>query len=113
MRVALDGPDADTVPDHEDLVAGVEQMQALYGVAPGNDGNAQQYLPASSVTDWNLVVSVRVNLLLRGLDRDVTYTSPATFDMLDNFTYPVSTTEREFHRKQFTTVVQIRNLSRS
>ena len=109
VRVALDG----TAPVHEDLVAGVEQMQAIYGVDLDNDGNADRYFPASGVNDWNLVVSVRANLLLRSPDRDVAHTSPATYGMLDNFTYTVPTTERDFHRKQHTTVVQVRNLTRS
>ncbi len=108
VRVALDG---DT-PVHEDLVAGVEQMQALYGVDSDNDGNAEQYLAANSVSDWNRVVSVRVNLLLRELEKDVSYTSDATFGMLDSFTYTVPTGKRAYRRKQYTTVVQIRNLSR-
>ena len=109
VRVALDG----NSPDHEALVAGVEQLQALYGVDLDNDGNAERYLAANNVADWNTVVSVRANLLVRGLEKDVSYTSPATVSMLDNFTYSVPTTARDYRRKQYTTVVQIRNLSRS
>ena len=109
VRVALDG----VTPVHEDLVAGVEQMQALYGVDSDNDGNAERYFAANSVTDWNRVVSMRINLLLRDLEKDVSYTSPATFGMLDSFTYTVPTGARDYRRKQLITVVQIRNLSRS
>ena len=108
VRLTLDG----TTPVHEDLVAGVEQMQALYGVDLDDDGNAERYLPAASVTNWNLVVSARVNLVIRGLERDVSYTSPASVRMLDNFTHTVPSTARDFRRKQYTTVVQLRNLSR-
>lgn len=49
----------------EELVEGVENMQALYGVDTNNDGNADGYIPASSVTNWSNVVSVQIALLLR------------------------------------------------
>ncbi|HUH36655.1 MAG TPA: PilW family protein [Spongiibacteraceae bacterium] len=50
-----------------ELVTGVENMQITYGVDTDADGVPDQYLDASSVaaSDWNNVVAVRVQLLLR------------------------------------------------
>lgn len=56
-----------------ELISGVENMQVLYGVVanPTADLEANVYLPASQVTDWEEVVSVRIALLMRSGDRVV------------------------------------------
>ncbi len=108
VLMRLDG----TTPKPEELVAGVEQMQVVYGEDFDNDGAADRYVAANSVSDWSFVVSLRVNLLIRNLGRDVAYNGPASVNMLDGFTYSIPTDERRYRRKQYTVVIQVRNMSR-
>ncbi|KOR30306.1 hypothetical protein TI04_06375 [Achromatium sp. WMS2] len=50
----------------QELVKGVQNMQILYGVDTDvtANGAANQYLTATSVTDWTRVVSMRIYLLI-------------------------------------------------
>ncbi|HZX50794.1 MAG TPA: PilW family protein [Pseudomonas sp.] len=69
------GNNADNVPtlrrisfttgaaNKEDLIEGVQDIRVLYGIA-GSDRQVSSYVSASSVSDWNQVVSVRIYLLL-------------------------------------------------
>lgn len=51
-----------------ELVEGVEDMQLAYGVDSDGDRQIDSYLPASGVTDWTQVRSVRVNLLMASVE---------------------------------------------
>lgn len=108
MLLRLDG----TTPAHDELIAGVEQMQVVYGEDFNEDGTAERYVAADSVSDWNNVVSLRANLLIRNLEKDFAYDSPNSISMLDNFTYSVPAADRHYRRKQYTAVIQVRNMSR-
>jgi type IV pilus assembly protein PilW len=46
------------------LIPGVDTMQVLYGT--GSSNNVTAYVPASSVTDWTSVYSVRLGFLIEG-----------------------------------------------
>lgn len=50
------------------LVENIQDMQLEYGVDNENDGLVDNYLSASSVTDWTRVLGVRINLLVRSDD---------------------------------------------
>lgn len=50
------------------LVPYIENFQVMYGVAPTIDDYPTSYVTASSVTNWNLVKSVRIDLLIRSPD---------------------------------------------
>ena len=50
----------------EQLVPGVETMQVLYGIGAAADGLVTTYVPASAVTDWTLVHSIRLAFLIEG-----------------------------------------------
>ncbi len=54
----------------EELVEGVEDMQILYGEnTDGNvSGTPEVFVTAAGVTDWDDVVAVRIELLLRGFE---------------------------------------------
>jgi len=60
----------------QELVEGVEDMQILYGVDTDVDRVPNQYLQANAVTDFNNVVSVRVDLLLQSIDDNLTNAPP-------------------------------------
>jgi len=53
----------------EELVEGVEQMQLQFGVDTNGDSVVDDYVDASSITDWGTVFSVSVALLVRSLDQ--------------------------------------------
>lgn len=55
-----------------EIVTGIEDMQITYGI--NSDGNpnspfADRYVTAADVTDWESVVSVRINLLVNSVSR--------------------------------------------
>lgn len=64
----------------QELVQNVEQMQVLYGVDTGTDGAADQYVTANNVANWSDVVSVRVSLLLRTNEDNLTVDGPQTYN---------------------------------
>jgi type IV pilus assembly protein PilW len=49
----------------QELVEGVEDMQITYGEDTDNDRNANLYVDANGVTNWEKVVNVRINLTVR------------------------------------------------
>ena len=63
----------------EELVEGVESMHIRYGVDTDTDGSADRYETADSVTNWNNVLSVEVELLLTSLQDNLTVDGPQTY----------------------------------
>lgn len=65
MQVLGDGASV----TREEVAPGVEDLQILYGLVPANDpGNTAtpiQYFTANNVTDWELVATVRVSMVVR------------------------------------------------
>jgi len=79
----------------EELVEGVEDLQLLYGEDTDNDSAPNIYVDASSVTDWNNVVAVRVELQVRSLE--------------DNLAKSMTAYGDRKLRRTFTTSIAIRN----
>lgn len=98
-------------PVIEELVEGVESMQVLFGMSnPANLGGDGQsvdlWLGAHEVSDWGLVIAVRISLLVRspapaGGERIV-----QTFDLL---TTDVTTPQDGRLRQPFSTTITLRN----
>lgn len=103
----------------EELVEGVENMQALYGVDTNGDGNADGYLPASSVTDWSNVVSVQIALLVRTITTTTSggqvrsnaeQTADTNTYVLAGTNVTVNSSLRPLNRRRvFDTVIKLRN----
>lgn len=82
----------------EPLVDGIEQLQFEYGVAnidPANADSANQvaqYKSASamSATDWQHVLSVRINMVARSRERDIALSHAGTFALTPNCSYDLS-----------------------
>lgn len=97
----------------EELVEGVERMQIVYGEdtapagVPPRPSIARQYAAANAVTNWNNVVSVRINLLLASLD-DNLVTNPQTVIFPADTGVAVAVGDRRL-RQGFSTTVGIRN----
>jgi type IV pilus assembly protein PilW len=82
------------------LVPGVADMQILYGIDSGNDFGANQYVPATSVSDWTRVASLQFSFTVNSIDATEggrSGTDIATGANRGRITH------------SFTTVVQIRN----
>jgi type IV pilus assembly protein PilW len=99
-------------PDNvQALVEGVESFQVLYGVDDlVSDGIADRYVTADNVTDFFLVVSVRIGLLVHGTNA----TGSSNDIALDKDTHNVAGTiidpaDDKLRRRVFTTTLQLRN----
>lgn len=92
--------------DPEELVDGVEQLQALYGIdTNAGDTTPNQYVTSDNVADWDQVTAVRIMLLLR---------SPSTVSM-DEQKYDYNgqqglTSDDRRLRQVFSTTIALRNL---
>lgn len=98
------GLDAASASDEtEELAQGVEGIQLVYGEDTDDDDAANRYVDASEVTDWSLVTSVRIHVLMRSI-------SAVTTDAVE-FRYAGSsyTPKDKFLRKEFATTIDIRN----
>ncbi len=90
--------------DEDELVEGVESMQIYYGIDTDNDGMANSYVKANSAI-WQNVVSVRVNLLLRTIDDNITAKPlPYEFDGQQ-----INNPPDKRMRRVFTSTIAIRN----
>jgi len=98
----------------EDVVAGVEQLQATFGMLTDGAVPKTQYFAASAIAakDWPKVVNVQVSMVVRGTEYDVTYNDGRTFDLYGGFEYTPVAADRHYGRKQYNFAVQIRNTTR-
>ena len=99
----------DTHGLHNGLIEGIENMQILYGVDTDSDGTTgygapNYYVPASSVTNMNQVVSIRISLLAVTLDDNLA-TQPQPYTYNGETTTP---TDRKI-RRVFTSTIALRN----
>lgn len=85
------------------VASGVEQLKLRYGVFD-TDGSAF-YLPASSVTDWDMVSSVEISMLVRADAPEPGYVNTTTYTIGGEDI----TVNDAYRRNLFTTVVQMRN----
>jgi len=88
-----------------ELVEGIENMQILYGEDTDEDGAPNYYVPAGTAgLDMNQVVSIRISLLVRSMDDNLTLVPRA-------YTYNGATTtpaDRRL-RRVFTSTIAVRN----
>lgn len=98
----------------EALIEGVENMQLEYGVDTDNDGFANSYDNAATITannQWNSVVSVRISLLVRSAQSETGYVSDNAYELAGDVS--VAAANDNYRRRIYSLVVQIRNRSRS
>ena len=63
--------DNGATPINEELVEGVWDIQFHYGIHAPGELTADRFVAADAVSDWNEVISVRVSLLVVGLETNV------------------------------------------
>ncbi len=93
----------------EEVVAGVENMQILYGVDTTGDRVANSYLAADDVGSWRNVVAVKLSILVRsneeyGAGVDISSNSHSLLG-----TSVVDGDSLRVRRRQFSTTVELRN----
>lgn len=93
------------------LVPGVENMQVVYGEDTDNDNEANRFVSANVVDDFENVVSVRVSLLVRSPDANNTFASGYT---LENVAANIANIQPDalgrFHnRRVYETTIALRN----
>ncbi|MDN5850751.1 MAG: PilW family protein [Nitrococcus sp.] len=94
--------------DTVELVAGVENMQVLYGVDTDADGSVDNYANAGAVADFTNVLSVRVALLVSSVAPATTQADTATYTLLDETVDPAN---GRYLRNVFTFTATARNRS--
>ncbi|MDT8427357.1 MAG: PilW family protein [Pseudomonadales bacterium] len=98
----------------EELIEGIESLQVLYGVNLDNDNQktVDAYVPANQVTEWGLVVSVRISLLVQSIE-DALLPTPQAYSF-NGVTYDGSAgngslpADRRL-RQTFTSTITLRN----
>ena len=114
----------DGVMEQEDVVAGVEQFQVIYGVDDDGDRSPNRYVDATRVKagtggpEWAKVVDTRVSLVLRNGERDVTFKDEKTYLLYGGaagagLAYKAAASDQSFRRKVYNTSVQSRNMTRN
>ncbi|MDT8410196.1 MAG: PilW family protein [Wenzhouxiangellaceae bacterium] len=107
-----------STPPPEEIVAGVENMQVLYGFsnqgASGGDGQSvDAWVAADQIPDggFGQVVAIRITLMLRSPDLADGDRSDQDFQMFseDDFTFTLSTTGDGRIRQPFSTTIALRN----
>lgn len=97
------------------LANGVEQMQIEYGIDTNQNDNVEFYTTADQVTannQWPRVASVRISLVVRS-DKRTKTKDTSSYTLPGGYVFTPVGDAQYFRRKVFTSVVQIRNRSRS
>lgn len=97
--------DTTGVTEPQPLVDGVEAFRVSYGEDTNDNNYADDYIASAAVTDWENVVSVRVQLLLATEDDNLTETAqPYTFNGAT-----VNNPGDKKLRRVYSTVISVRN----
>lgn len=88
--------------DTQELVEGIEDMQILYGEDTSGDGVVTRYVSADSVGNWADVLSVKVSLLLRSIDDNLTANGSQSYKFNDDDVTASDQRLRSIYTKTFT-----------
>jgi hypothetical protein len=97
------------------LVEGIEQLQFSYGVDQNGNQEIDHYQSASAVSDWGAVISVRLSLIARSLNKDANFDEAGKEYLMEGdmeeagSAYVVSFSDKRFRRKLYQREVYIRN----
>lgn len=86
------------------LIDGIENMQILYGEDTDADGSPNYYVDADSISDMNQVTAIRISLLVRSIEDNLTL-QPRSYSYLG---VNITPTDRRL-RRVFTTTINLRN----
>ncbi|MCK5725302.1 MAG: PilW family protein [Thiotrichaceae bacterium] len=89
--------------NQQEILAGVESLQMLYGEDTDGDKTPNSYVSANSITDWESVTSIRISLLLISKKQSQSETLPIFFN-----NKLIASSDHHL-RKVFTTTIALRN----
>lgn len=92
----------------EPIVNGVDKFMVLYGIDTVGNYDATKYVYASGVTNPSQIVSVRIDLVLRSADSNITAATAANNTYIFNGA-TVSPGDRKL-RKEYYTTINLRNM---
>lgn len=84
-------------PQKEELLAGVEHLQIQFTIDADIDGKPDKYVNPDQITNWQLVHSVKVDLLVRSHCPDASHLDNKTYQLAD-VSYQVND---HFYRQQY------------
>lgn len=96
----------------EEIIPGIEDLQLQFGVDEDDDGSADRYVNAGDLADGVPLVSVRVWLRARAVERDTAW-NDMTHYAYANQDERVPAAERPFRRVVVSRTIQLRNASGS
>ena len=103
----------------EPLADGIEQIQYQYGIDTDADAVADQFINAGSVVNWDQVVAIRIDMIIRSETQDHSVSDTTTYllaggsGVTGGLNFTPSSSTRTFHRKQLTKIIHVRNRVRS
>lgn len=90
----------------EDIVDGIEMFHVAIGMDDDDDGEVDSYRDSTDATvDWARVESMEVHMLVRGVERDPSYTDENSYDLGGTIVSPGG----NFHRTIVRMLVSLRN----
>ena len=92
----------------EEVIPGIEDLQARYGVDVDRDGSADRYLDAHALDAGMAVVAVRVWLRVRAAERDPAWQDTTRYAYA-NQDERVAAAERAFRRLVLSRTIHLRN----
>jgi type IV pilus assembly protein PilW len=90
----------------QELIEGIESMQALYGIDTDGDRLVNSYVKASAVTDWARVISVSIALLIRSIEPNALTSDTRSYPLLGTTVGPFND---RYERTLYTTTIALRN----
>lgn len=95
-------------PYREEIVAGIEVFQLMFGLDSDNDGSVDGYYPADRIAQWASVVSVRIDVIARSSCASINFHDTATYQAGEHTVRP----DDQFRRVALSTIVSLRNHAR-
>lgn len=105
LMLSIDGGAA------QPLVPGIENMQVVYGEDIDNDSEADRFVAADNIADFDAVVSVRISLLVRSPDANNEFASAYTMEgiTIDEDDVQAAANGRFHNRRVYSATIALRN----
>lgn len=101
-----------TAFETEVLVEFVEQFQLAFASDTDGDFAADRYDSPTNVPNWNDVIGVSIDVVIRNDQKGLEFTDDTDYDLVGGYTYEVATSDENYRRKVYSKAVNIRNINR-
>lgn len=93
------------VPETEEMVSGIEDLQLQYGLDANADGNVDYYGDANAISQWQQVVAARLWVLVRAECPEIDYKNSHQYALGNKILTPQDNFRRQLH----STTIVLRN----